>query len=200
MKKAVFFGGVILVFCVSLLCSLWFCFPWSDAGIWLMNEVRGTAISKGVFMDFGKVDRALFPDAGILVEDISLKYFMSGLDMDKIEIRPGFVTSLLHLKPSFYVKIGKGAISTGNNRCGDFDKGDLVVRISKDHVFMDKIDFSGEISASGHLDVDLSDGRFGPSALDIGVPGAMDDILKVIQVKGVLKRSGAGRWQLVKSE
>ena len=156
MKKYVRWFVAAAVFCVSLFFALWIFFPWKDAGVWCLDGLRSSAVSKGMYVDFGKVERTGFLKPEITVNDVSFRYLMGRLDVEKIGINPKPLTSLLHMEPCVSVMLRKGAVFTGNDKRADFARGSMTIRGNAERMFVDRIDFSGGLTASGHAVVDLA--------------------------------------------
>ncbi len=193
------FRVVILIFMFLLFffSFSWLFFPWEGAGSFVLGRVQDELQARGVYVNYEDLSRENVVDPVLVIKDTSIVYLMGNLQVGVLKVSPDIVSSLLSLKPSLRVSLQEGIVFIGGEETGAFQNGEFMLRVLPGKMFVDKVSFTGDISASGDMVFDTSAGGIKSAALVFKVPEKLEVFLKALSRNRILNKNKSGEWQFI---
>lgn len=187
--------SIVFVLVFSVTC--WHFISWQQVGDYLMNATAAEMDRHGVTLSYRdlSVEKGINPSFHFI--GLKLTSFAGVIEAGDLIISldtPGSVQQMggafsLSI-PSLFIRPRIG----GMTEMSSGGQGHFLVR--KGLLICKGLDFSGDISISGGVRMDLDSGRLTSEGLLVQVPDEIDSNLEVLTGYFPIKRTGPGQWSL----
>lgn len=172
--------------------------PWSAVGDYVMVNVLNSAAENGIYATVRKNLTKGILDKEFVYLGVQADFPVFSLFLKEVDIDPSLISSICTAKPSCSVSLDRGEIMSFTRQKLGWKSGSAKVSVDGDIVYVNDIEFIGELSAKGFIEISMETGEMLRAKLTIKVPEGMDRSLQMLGNTGIIPISKikAGEWKV----